>query len=105
MAIRTDDVVVPSVDVVTREIESELIIIPPVAGVAEVEAEDELYTLNDTGKAIWDLLDGRSLGDVVAALIRQYDAPPGDIERDVLSLVDELLEGRIVQVISTAPDC
>ena len=30
--------------------------------------EDELFTLNDTGKAIWDQFDGRrSLAGVVAA--------------------------------------
>ena len=45
----------------------EIIIVPPVAGISAME--DELFTLNDTGKAVWEQLDGqRSLGEVVAAL-------------------------------------
>jgi len=36
--------------------------------------EDELFTLNDAGKAMWDQLDGqRSLADVVTALIPELE--------------------------------
>ena len=51
------DVCRPSGDVVAREIEGESIIVPLVAGSGDME--DELFTLNDTGKAIWDQFDGR----------------------------------------------
>jgi hypothetical protein len=95
MAIRMDAVYSPSEDVVAREIEGELIIVPLVAGMGDLE--DELYTLNDTGKAIWKLLDGRAtLDGVVAALAELYDAPPGEIERDVRGLVDELVSRRML---------
>ena len=40
----------PSEDIVAREIEGELIIVPLVAGIGDME--DELFTMNDTGKAI-----------------------------------------------------
>ena len=40
--------------------------------------EDELYTLNETGKAIWDRLDGRKkLKDVLAELSAEFEAPVG----------------------------
>jgi len=69
MTIRNDAVYVPSDDVVAREIEGELIIIPLVAGIGDME--DELYTLNDTGKAIWNLLDGQAtLDEIISALAR-----------------------------------
>lgn len=95
MTIRMDAVYAPSDDVVAREIEGELIIVPLVAGIGDME--DELYTLNETGKAIWARLDGKAtLGGVVAALAQDYDAPPGEIERDVLGMVEELVRRRML---------
>jgi hypothetical protein len=90
-----DAVYAPSDDVVARDIEGELIIVPLVAGIGDTE--DELYTLNETGKAIWDRLDGKaSLCGVVAALTQDYDAPLGEIEHDVLGLVEELVRRRML---------
>jgi len=73
----------------------EIIIVPLVAGIGDME--DELFTLNVTGKAIWDQLDGqRSLAGVVAALTPEYErAEDGAIERDVLGLV-ALAERRLL---------
>lgn len=85
----------PSEDVVAREIEGEIIIIPLAAGIGDME--DELYTLNETGKMIWDRLDGRSsLAEIAAALADEYDAPLDEIERDVLGLIEELARRKIV---------
>ncbi len=95
MTIRMDAVYASSDDVVAREIEGELIIVPLVAGIGDME--DELYTLNDTGRAIWRRLDGRAtLGRVVAALAEDFEAEPGEIERDVLGLVGELVSRRML---------
>ena len=44
-------VCMPSQGVVAREIEGEIVIVPISAGIGETE--DELYTLNETGQAIW----------------------------------------------------
>jgi hypothetical protein len=58
-----DTVCVLSEDVVTREIEGEIVIVPLVAGIGN--ADDELYTLNETGRAVWQRLDGkRALGQL-----------------------------------------
>ena len=95
MKIRVDTIYAPSDDVVAREIEGELIIVPLVSGIGDLE--DELYTLNETGKAIWDRLDGkRDISGVVAALAQDYQAEPGEIERDVLGLVEELVRRRML---------
>jgi hypothetical protein len=91
----------PSDDVVAREIEGELIIVPLVAGIGDME--DELFTLNDTGKAIWVRLDGQAtLGDVAAALAQDFEAPPGEMERDVLGLVSELVRRRMLVEVTAA---
>ena len=87
-----------SEDVVSREIEGELIIIPLVAGIGDLE--DELFTLNDTARAIWNRLDGRRpLHNVVQELFEEYQAEPEAIQTDVLGLVGELLRrGMVVEV-------
>jgi Coenzyme PQQ synthesis protein D (PqqD) len=90
-----DVIYVPSEDVVAREIEGEMIIVPIASGIGDME--DELYTLNDTGKAIWKQLDGKnSLRQIAQALTDEYDAPLADLERDVLGLVDELVKRKML---------
>jgi hypothetical protein len=90
-----DKLYMPSEDVVAREIEGELIIVPLVAGVGDME--DELYTMNETGKAIWDRLDGKKkLKDVLGELSVEFEAPVGEMEKDVIGLVDELVRRKIL---------
>jgi hypothetical protein len=90
-----------SEDVVAREIEGELIIVPLVADIGDME--DELYTLNETGRDIWERLDGRRrLQEVVRELCAEYQAEPGRIEVDVLGLVTELVRRRMLVEVSAA---
>jgi hypothetical protein len=84
-----------SEEIVAREIEGELIIVPLTAGFGDME--DELYTLNDTGRAIWRLFDGqRDLSTVVAILLDEFSAPAAEIEADVVGLVTELVKRRML---------
>ncbi|HPZ09234.1 MAG TPA: PqqD family protein [Candidatus Eremiobacteraeota bacterium] len=84
-----------SEDVVAREIHGEFIIIPITSGIGDLE--DELYTLNETGKNIWDRLDGKkSLKEIAMELSKEFDAPLEEIEKDVAGLTEELLVRRIV---------
>ncbi len=86
----------PSEDVVAREIEGEIIIVPLVSGIGD--AEDELYTLNETGQAIWEKLDGeRTLKDVAASLAEQFDTTKEELEHDVLGFATELTRRRILK--------
>jgi len=82
-------------DIVSREIEGEVIIVPLVAGIGD--AEDELYTLNETGKAVWNRLDGaKSLKVIAAELAEEFDAPLEEIERDIVGLMAEFARRRMV---------
>jgi len=90
-----DKFYMPSEDVVAREIEGELIIVPLVAGIGDME--DELFTMNETGKAIWDRLDGKKkLKDVLGELFAEFEAPAGEIEKDLIGLLEELVRRKIV---------
>ncbi len=84
-----------SEDIVSREIEGELIIIPLVAGIGDLE--DDLYTLNDTGKEIWKTLDGKKdLKEISDILGRKFNSEPGVIRKDVLGLIAELQKRKMV---------
>lgn len=88
-------ILAPSQDIVAREIEGEIIIVPLASGIGDLE--DELYTLNETGRAIWNLLDGkRTLREASAVLSARFDAPAEEIERDLIGLAAELLKRRII---------
>ena len=90
-----DAVYVPSEDIVAREIEGELVIIPLTAGIGDVE--DELFSLNETGRAIWDKLDQKkTLNDLVEELSREFKAEKDELEEDVIGFLRELLKRGIV---------
>ncbi|MCX5698164.1 MAG: PqqD family protein [Candidatus Omnitrophica bacterium] len=85
----------PSEDVVARDVQGEFIIIPITSGIGDLE--DEIFTLNDTGRAIWDKLDGkRSLKEVASALSDEFDSSSEEIEKDVLGITEELLKRRML---------
>jgi hypothetical protein len=71
MSLKMDAVCAPSEDIVYREIEGEVILVPLVAGIGD--AEDELYTLNATGRAVWERLDGVRTRNIP---LRPMPSPP-----------------------------
>ncbi len=92
---RMDRVLARSDDVVARVIDGVLIIVPLTTGIGNME--DDLFSLNETGTSIWNMLDGRkTMKEVCAALEEEYLAGPGEIEQDVLGIVEELLKRRIL---------
>ena len=96
---RLDGVYAPSDDIVAREIEGELIIVPLVSGIGDME--DELYTMNETGKIIWDKLNGKqSLKEIVRRLSPKYESTESEIEKDVIGLVNELLKRKLITEIA-----
>jgi len=93
--IRMDMIFSHSSDVVSREIDGSLIIVPLTAGVGDME--DDLFSMNETGTEIWNMLDGeKTVQEVVEALTRQYQAEPGEIKQDVAGIVTELLKRRML---------
>jgi len=97
--IRIEAVYAPSEDVVARLIEGEMLIVPLTAGIGDLE--NELFTLNDSGRMIWQLLDGqRSLAAIARSLAEEYEAAPGEIEQDVLGLVEELVKRSMLVEVS-----
>lgn len=88
-------ILTPSDDVVAREIEGEIIIVPLVAGIGD--ADDELYSLNETGRAVWQKLDGRrTLGEIATALKQDFEASQAELEADVVGFAAEMVRRGIL---------
>jgi len=84
-----------SEDVVVREIEDELIIVPIASGIGDME--DDLYSMNETGKAILLKIDGeKTLKQIAQDLSGTYEASIDQIQEDVLGLVGELVKRRML---------
>lgn len=80
---------VPSQNVVAREIGGEIVIVPLTGGIGDLE--DDLFTLNATGAAIWQACDGRTtLRQVAEKLKATFVGSTETIEQDVVRFVEEL---------------
>lgn len=85
----------PSEDVVARDVQGEFIIIPITSGIGDLE--DEIFTLNKTGKALWDSLDGKkTLQEAIKSLESKFEAAAGEIKKDVLGISVELLRRKML---------
>ncbi len=95
MRISLDAIFAPSENVVAREVQGEFIIIPITSGVGDLV--DEIFTLNQTAKAIWDNLDGKkTLKEVAKVLSRDFEASLEKIEKDILGLAKELFKRKML---------
>lgn len=57
------------------------------------------YGLDEVGTRIWQLLgEGRSLQETVAALVEEYDVSEEQGAEDLLALVHELEERRLIEI-------
>ena len=93
--VNLEGIYVPSEDVVARDVQGEFIIIPITSGIGDLE--DEIFALNESGRAIWDKLNGkRSLKDVARDLSFKFEGSPKEIEKDVIGLTEELLKRRML---------
>jgi coenzyme PQQ biosynthesis protein PqqD len=55
------------------------------------------YSLNEVGCKIWELCDGtRTVAQLIAALATEYDAPAEILTSDVLELLEELQNGKLI---------
>jgi len=84
-----------SENVVARDVQGEFIMIPITSEVGAQEGE--IFTLNQTGRAIWDKFDGnRTLKDVIKDLNSEFTGEPEDIKKGVLGMTNELLKRKMI---------
>jgi pyrroloquinoline quinone biosynthesis protein D len=57
----------------------------------------QYYAVDEVAARIWELCDGtRTLQDIAAVLVEEYDAAPADIAADVERFVSELVSESLL---------
>jgi hypothetical protein len=75
--------------VVSRKIVDELILVPIRSSVADMES---LYTLNEVGARVYELIDGeRTVQDICTAIVEEFEVSNGQAETDVREFLEQLL--------------
>jgi hypothetical protein len=83
---------------VTRNIAGETIIVPVRSGIGEM---DSIYTLNEVGTRIWQMLDAPALAEqIIRVIADEYDITESEAAADVSEFLASLeARGLIRQVI------
>jgi hypothetical protein len=90
-----DRVRIPA-DVVHKKVADETVLLDLDAGV--------YFGLDPVGTRVWEILAGQGdLRLVVETMVREYDAAPDDIARDVLDLIQRLAEKGLVEIVRPSP--
>jgi hypothetical protein len=85
-------------DVVSRQIQGELIIVPIRAGVGELNS---LYTLNPVGSALWDFLEeAHNLPEMVQKVCDEFEVTADQACCDIAAFLDSLAEEQLVQSVA-----
>ena len=83
-----------SPSVVTRKTGNEYVLVPVADNIADMNS---VYTLNETGSFLWELIDGENnIEDMIEALIREYDIDEQSATNDVFEFISEMHEYLII---------
>lgn len=73
---------------VARKVADEVILVPIRQNVGDLQC---IYTLNDVGARIWELLDSEATAaDMVSALGTEYKVERQQVEADLVDFLDQL---------------
>ena len=82
-------------DIIAREIDGSYLLIPIAAGVGE--QEDELFTVNEMGRRIWEEVDGqKTLAQIRDCLKTEFEVEQSELELDLLGFANELYARQIL---------
>jgi hypothetical protein len=91
-----DTILKKSENVIFRKIEDEYILVPMFASAADVES---IFTLNETGAAVWEKIDGaKKLSDIIADVKAEYESVGNQIEGDIMAFVSEMVEAKLIEI-------
>jgi len=81
-------------EVVSRQIDGELIIVPVRRGVGDLNS---LYTLNPVGSLLWDFMaEGHTLLEMVARVCEEFEVSSSQAAQDIESFLDSMMQEKLV---------
>jgi len=82
-------------DLVTRDVAGEKIIVPIKSHVGDLEG---VYTLNELGAMIWQLIDGQTTArELAEAVSKEYDVGATEAEKDVGDFLRSLENAGLIR--------
>jgi hypothetical protein len=83
-----DKIYKKSGSVVSRKIANEFILIPIRQNVADLES---IYTLNEVGGRIWELMDGKmTMRQIKKKIVEEFEVTAYEAEKDIAEYLQEL---------------
>ncbi|MBI4436446.1 MAG: PqqD family protein [Candidatus Omnitrophica bacterium] len=84
-----------SPNIVSRKIAEETVLVPIRQTLGE---EPAIFTLNEVGARIWELIDGKkSVREVCETVISEFEIDPHVAEKDLLGLLAQFKETGIIR--------
>ena len=85
-----------SPNIVTRKTGSEYVLVPVANNIADMNS---VYTLNESGAFIWELIDGkRNVEEIINTLTEEYDIDRDSAEKDVFSFINDMSNYLIINI-------
>ena len=82
-------------DLVTRCVAGETIIVPIKNKVGDLGS---IYTLNEVGTMIWELIDGKkNVSKIVEAVHNAYEVPLEEAEKDTIDFLNSLAQADLIR--------
>lgn len=83
-------------NLISREIEGDLVIVPLDSGMGDINSE--LYSLNQTGMLVWQKLDGMTpLNKIIDSTALDFNVPTDKIRQDIIDLITDLLGKNLIK--------
>ncbi|MBK9392284.1 MAG: PqqD family protein [Bacteroidetes bacterium] len=77
-----------SPSVVTRKTGNEYVLVPIANNIADMNS---VFTLNETGGYIWELIDGRrDVEAIIAEMVKEYDTDEATAREDVMNFLEKM---------------
>ncbi len=87
-------------EVVARQIEGELVIVPIRRGVGDLNS---LYTLNQVGSVLWNFMnEGHTIEEMVSRVCDEFEVTASQAQSDIQNFLDAMLEEKLVQPLAEA---
>jgi hypothetical protein len=84
-----------SPSVVTRKTGREYVLVPIANNIADMNS---VYTLNESGAFIWELIDGkRDVDEIISELTKEYDIDVQTAEADVMAFIEKMNKYLIIK--------
>ena len=84
-------------ELTTRAIAGETLIVPVTGRVGDL---DSIYTLNEVGSRVWQLIDDQNkVKQIVESVSEEFEVTREEAERDVIELINALAEAGLIRAV------